>query len=206
MESKLARSLSLAGGAGAAPLKGTIELAELAFGDEIGHGAFSRVYRGGLRGGVVAIKKITVPRRDLDRHLAGELALLSSPSMLHANLIRYHGVAIEPVAGGAGQIIHIVTEYMGGGDLRSVLKRRDVPLAWALRVRLARDVAAAVAHLHENELIHRDIKTENILLDDDWRCVLADYGFARKMAGPAGSAQAMTLCGPDEFMVRARLA
>lgn len=48
----------------------------------------------------------------------------------------------------------------------------------------------AIDHLHEKELIHRDIKTENVLVDSDWRPVLADYGFARKT-----SAKAMTICG-----------
>lgn len=191
-ETKFARSLAGAGGLpGAAALKGTIEVSDLDIGNEIGHGAFSRVFKGSYRGETVAVKKISVPRRDLDRHLTGELQLLSSPSMKHPNLIRYYGVAIEPMQGGVGQVINIVTEYMGGGDLRSVLKRRDVALPWALRVRLVRDVALALGHLHANELIHRDIKTENILLDDEWRCVLADYGFARKMAGPAGTAAAM---------------
>lgn len=170
-------------------------------GAEIGRGAFSRVHRGVFRGETVAVKKISVPRRDLDRHLTSELALLSSPAMTHVNLIRYHGVAMEPGPSGS-LLVSIVTEYMNGGDLRSVLRRTDVPLPWVLRVRLARDLAAAVAHLHEEGVVHRDIKTENVLLDDEWRCVLADYGFARKMdSRPSGSAAAMTLCGTDEFMV-----
>jgi serine/threonine protein kinase len=213
MESKFARSLAGAGGAppaaapasAAAELKGSLDVGDLQFGEEIGHGAFSRVYRGALHGEAVAIKKITVPRRDLDRHIQGELELLSSGALNHPNLIRYHGVAIQP-GPGSSTVILIVTEFMNGGDLRSVLRRVDVPLPWSLRVRIGRDIAAALAHLHDTAgVVHRDIKTENVLLDERWRCVLADYGFARKMAGPAGSgaATAMTLCGTDEFMVSA---
>ena len=148
---------------------GTIAASELTVGDEIGRGAFSRVHRGQYRGETVAIKKITVPRRDLDRHLTSELALLSSPAMHHRNLIRYHGVAMEPGPSGS-LVVNIVTEFMNGGDLRSVLRRTDVELPWVLRVRLVRDLAAAVAHLHDDGVVHRDIKTENVLLDDDWRC------------------------------------
>ena len=203
MESKFARSLA---GAGAAPeassaLQGSIEPSELTLDVEIGRGAFSRVYRGTYKGQVVAIKKMTVPRRELDRHLQGELTLLSSSAMVHSNLIKYHGVCIEPGAAGS-QTIMVVTEFMNGGDLRSILKRTDHPLSWSLRVRIARDIAAAVTHLHENNVVHRDIKTENVLLDESWRCVLADYGFARKMAAPAGTgaSAAMTICGTDEFM------
>jgi serine/threonine protein kinase len=57
------------------------------------------------------------------------------------------------------------------------------------------DVMSGIAHLHEHEIIHRDIKTENVLVDADWRCVVADYGFARRKA-----AANMTICGTDEFM------
>lgn len=65
-------------------------------------------------------------------------------------------------------------------------------------MRLARDIARALAHLHAAEVVHRDIKADNVLLDDSWRCVLADYGFARKAR--MGVAVAMTMCGTDEYM------
>ena len=83
-------------------------------------------------------------------------------------------------------------------DLRSLLTRAECDLPWRLRVRLARDVARALSHLHAAEVVHRDIKADNVLLDDSWRCVLADYGFARKAR--MGVAAAMTMCGTNEYM------
>jgi serine/threonine protein kinase len=88
---------------------------------------------------------------------------------------------------------------MNGGDLSAILSKSAVDIPWKLRVTIAKDAISAIAWLHENDLIHRDIKTENILVDDSWRAVVADYGFARKFA--AGSSKsAMTILGTDEFM------
>ena len=249
----------------------TLSLAELEIGDEIGHGAFSHVFRGRYRGADCAIKKIVVPQADLNRHLVSEIALLNSAVMEHPNLIKYFGVAIEPAASPAAhnlasKEVYIVTEFMDGGDLRSLLRASDTSLPWALRVRIARDIARALVQLHAAEVVHRDIKTENVLvrignaawegcvvekterrvhsvsslgasrfcdvesaracvqivgagrpggtylwctttgsdtirrtyplpaqLDNAWRCVLADYGFARK--AQIGVATAMTLLG-----------
>lgn len=103
--------------------------------------------------------------------------------------MRYYGLAVD------SGYVYIVTELMRGGDLRAILDRSD-ELQTVLRLRIARDVASAIDYMHNNEIVHRDIKTENILLDDGWRPVLGDYGFARKVS----STRAMTICGTDEFM------
>ena len=147
----------------------SLSRADLEIGEEIGRGAFSRVYRGKFRGADCAIKKLVVAQHDLDRHLLSELSLLNSAVMLHPNLIKYFGVAIEPVASPgpnmqASREVLIVTEFMDGGDLRSVLQSTDSALPWALRVRIARDIASALSQLHAAEVVHRDIKTENILV------------------------------------------
>ncbi len=65
-----------------------------------------------------------------------------------------------------------------------------------MRVRIARDAASALCYLHEKQLLHRDIKPDNVLIDNDWRPVLSDYGFARKRETSA----AMTICGTEEYM------
>lgn len=168
-----------------------ISLSELTIGSEIGHGAFSHVYRGLFRGKEVAIKKMKLADRDALKYLESELALLKN--FKHDHLIRYYGAAIS------GKDVYIVTEFMAGGDLSSVVsKKTDVPLPWKLRCRLARDALSGIVELHGQEIVHRDIKTENILVDESWRCVVADYGFARKASRNKGTA--MTICGSDHFM------
>ena len=167
-----------------------IRFSDIVFGKEIGAGAYGKVFRGTLRGEEVAIKQEQVRHKDLAKYLASEIAVLRAVS--HPHLLRYLGAAQNDKS------VYIVTEFMGGGDLRSILANTAVELSWRLRLTLARDAVEGIAYLHANDLIHRDIKTENILVDDSWRCVLADYGFARKAA--AGNRQAMTILGTDEFM------
>jgi serine/threonine protein kinase len=80
-------------------------------------------------------------------------------------------------------------------DLNTIVKTPGLKLSLPRKLRIGLDVMSGIAHLHEHEIIHRDIKTENVLVDADWRCVVADYGFARRKA-----AANMTICGTDEFM------
>lgn len=157
----------------------------------LGKGAYGAVFRGSYKGHATAIKRGAVKTRDAQaqRYLAAELETLSSCGE-HPNLLHYYGACLH------GGYAYIVTEFCPGGDLASLLCDAAVDLPWSLRVKLARDAANGMACLHSRGLIHRDIKAENILLDDDWRAVLADYGFSRKVAGGQGGAPAaMTILG-----------
>lgn len=60
--------------------------------------------------------------------------------------------------------IFIVTEYIPGGDLRSKLKDENLPMSWHLRVKIAIDVAYAMNYLHSKKMIHRDLKSQNLLV------------------------------------------
>lgn len=152
----------------------SLDLAELSIGAEIGRGGFSRVYEGTYKGEKVAIKKMPLTDKDAAKYLDSELAILQH-CCDHPCLLKYYGAAVK------AKEVFIVTEFMVGGDLSSVLSKHvDVPLPWRLRCRIARDALQGIVSLHSNELIHRDIKSENFLLDDSWRCVVADFGFARK--------------------------
>jgi len=75
----------------------------------------------------------------------------------------------------------IVTELMKGGDLREALSGpRGRELAWGARGRqVALDVTRGICFLHANNVIHRDLKSKNVLLSDDWSCAkIADVGAA----------------------------
>jgi serine/threonine protein kinase len=67
-----------------------------------------------------------------------------------------------------------------GGDLLELLKTNH-PLGWKFRVKIALDIANALKYLHRLNLIHRDIKSSNMLLDHNWTCKLSDFGMAREL-------------------------
>jgi len=97
--------------------------------------------------------------------------------------------------------IFLTLEYCAGGDLTQLLRRQG-PLDEATCCRLIRDVAQALLYLHERNLVHRDIKPQNLLLsgplsDPASVVKVADFGFARSLP-PA--AMASTLCGSPHYM------
>jgi len=94
---------------------------------------------------------------------------------------------------------YLVTEYCDPGDLCKYLRDPHVNLPWGIRVRMASDIASAMAYLHAKNITHRDLKSQNCLITENWRVKLCDFGFARKVTG-TGQPAFMTLCGTDDFM------
>lgn len=174
-----------------------IPFSDLSFGAQLGAGAFGSVFEGVLKGEAVAIKSVSL--RSLGgmetKYIFGELATLAAVS--HPHLLKFFGAAE-----GGNKELFIVTELMGGGPLSALLAPPAPPLPWALRVALCRQAAEGLAHLHAAELLHRDVKTDNLLLAaDSWRLVVADYGFAKHVSDLRGGAkQAMTILGTETFM------
>jgi hypothetical protein len=95
-----------------------------------------------------------------------------------------------------GDIAHVLTEYLEGGDLRRLLLDSSTALGWKFRTEIALGFAQAISYLHSLEIIHRDIKTENVLLNSKGEPKLCDFGFARQW----DKSKTMTMCGTDEFM------
>lgn len=175
----------------------TVNLDELVTGAVIGKGSFGTVTKGTYRGGEVAVKSLTVRdlvANSLVKYLHTELEVLSA--LHHPHLLKYHGCAQK------GNTFLIVTEFLTGGPLSDLIALDTATLPWNLRVHLARGVAEGLSHLHSADLLHRDIKTENILLDDsDWKAVICDYGFSKKVLDLKGGArQPGTILGTERFM------
>ena len=137
----------------------------------LGAGSFSTVYRGRYQGRDVAIKKL------FDKPLKGALIdemrreagiMLQLP---HPNIVRLYGIVLEPEC-------CIVLEFMQNGSLYMLLQS-DKPLSWKLRYEIAWDIANGLAFLHENEIIHRDLKSLNVLLDRANQAKISDFGLSR---------------------------
>ncbi|EQC41000.1 TKL/LISK/LISK-DD1 protein kinase [Saprolegnia diclina VS20] len=164
----------------------------LALGPLIGSGSFSKVFAGAYDGAPVAIKR---QKRDpqINDYIAREIAILRQ--LEHPRLLRFIGQVNQP------DEVWIVTEYLKGGDVSKLLKKA-APVTWYQRVQIALDAAEALAYLHDHGFIHRDIKAANLLLDDDRRCKLCDFGFAREAQVDTSTKprRRMSLCGTDAYM------
>jgi serine/threonine protein kinase len=177
-------------------ISNSIVVENIIFGKLLGAGNFSQVFDAIYNGKRVAVKKQELHEKNLDKYMARELDVLKTT--VHPHLICYVGATL------VDDVIYIVTEFMDGGDLRNLMttdlkdKTNHPNGLWKCMLQILLDATSALAYLHDRELMHRDIKTQNIVLDGQLRAVLCDFGFARNVS--SSKQTAMTLCGTDEFM------
>ncbi|CAL5334796.1 unnamed protein product [Camellia sinensis] len=143
----------------------------------IGHGAFGTVYKGILpeSGGIVAVKRCSHNGQGKAEFLS-ELSIIGT--LRHRNLVRLQGWCHEK-----GEIL-LVYDLMPNGSLDKALFESRMPLSWFHRRKILMGVASALAYLHqecENQVIHRDVKTSNIMLDEGFNARLGDFGLARQI-------------------------
>src|SRR3954471_20225145 len=138
----------------------------------IGHGGMGNVFlaRHPVTGSEVAIKCLKPPLLVNARAVKGFLA--EARHMYHLNHPRI--LRIMEVGDGVGGPYYVMP-YMPAGSLAAQLKR-GVPADAGMTLRVARDVAEALAHAHQKGIIHRDLKPANVLLDTDGRACLCDFG------------------------------
>ncbi|KAI3447607.1 hypothetical protein Pfo_004272 [Paulownia fortunei] len=143
----------------------------------IGHGAFGTVYKGILpaTGDIVAVKRCSHSGQGNAEFLS-ELSIIGT--LRHRNLVRLQGWCHEK-----GEIL-LVYDLMSNGSLDKALFESRMILPWPHRRKILLGVASALAYLHqecENQVIHRDIKTSNIMLDEGFNARLGDFGLARQI-------------------------
>ncbi|RCV14802.1 LOW QUALITY PROTEIN: hypothetical protein SETIT_3G007600v2 [Setaria italica] len=147
----------------------------------LGHGGFGVVYKGELHDGtMIAVKRmesVAVSNKALDEFQA-EIAVLTK--VRHRNLVSILGYAIE------GNERLLVYEYMPNGALsRHLFQWKQFglePLSLKKRLNIALDVARGMEYLHNlghHRFIHRDLKSANILLGDDFRAKVSDFGLMK---------------------------
>ncbi|CAN1846809.1 Serine/threonine-protein kinase PCRK1 [Linum perenne] len=148
----------------------------------IGEGGFGCVYRG-----VVRVQPLDVAIKQLNRHgFQGHKEWINEVNFLgvvsHPNLVKLVGYCAEDDERGMQRLL--VYELMRNKSLEDhLLARVPTPLPWITRLKIAQNAARGLAYLHEEmdfQLIFRDFKTSNILLDEDFNAKLSDFGLARQ--------------------------
>lgn len=167
---------------------------------ELGAGAFGTVYKGYYFGTTVAIKKIKIPNNDMDlmRFLKREVVILKS--LRHPAIVQFVGVCKH------NNSLLLITEYAQGGDLHQCLKESSLFGLWKTKITLSQQISSAMSYLHSKNIVFRDMKAKNVLVNDKLKptqAKLCDFGFARvltKVDGPRNNTNYLTICGTDDWM------
>ncbi|CAI0442687.1 unnamed protein product [Linum tenue] len=152
----------------------------------VGEGGFGGVYRGVIKSAEDHGKKIDIAVKQLSRRgLQGHKEWVTEVNVLgiveHQNLVKLIGYCAEDDERGIQRLL--VYEYMPNRSVQDHLTSRfQTPLSWGTRMKIAQDSARGLAYLHEGmdfQIIFRDFKSSNILLDEEWNAKLSDFGLAR---------------------------
>lgn len=139
----------------------------------LGRGGMGAVYKAQKNGADYALKLMLNYRSELDYKRFEREAQAVAAVDLHPNIARIHHFG--RCAGNA----YMVFDYIEGGSLEDYLKDHPkVPVYKALRI--AMGIADALSHIHSKGIIHRDLKPGNILLDDEGRPLLTDFGLVKQ--------------------------
>ncbi|XP_015884184.3 L-type lectin-domain containing receptor kinase IX.1 [Ziziphus jujuba] len=145
-------------------------------GRKLGQGGSGQVYKGTLSDidRLVAVKRIVAGSDHSERIFINEVKIISR--LIHKNLVHFIGWCHEK------DEFLLVYEYMSNGSLDAHLFGNRRTLPWSIRYKIALGLASAIHYLHEDAeqcVLHRDIKSANVLLDADFSTKLGDFGVAK---------------------------
>eukprot|EP00250_Pteridium_aquilinum_P013616 c21459_g1_i2 orf=859-2046(+) len=151
------------------------DLSELFLGQKFASGSHSRLYHGFYKQQAVAVKLIMPPSEDealssrLDHQFSHEVALLSR--LHHRNIVEFVSACKKP------PVFCVIMEYLPGGSLKTFLHKTEPhSLSLEMVTSIALDTARGMEYLHSQGVIHRDLKSDNLIMTEDLHIKVADFG------------------------------
>ncbi|XP_025887847.2 G-type lectin S-receptor-like serine/threonine-protein kinase At4g03230 isoform X2 [Solanum lycopersicum] len=165
---------------------------------KLGQGGFGPVYKGKfLEGAELAVKRLSNHSGQGVEEFKTEVMLIAK--LQHRNLVRLLGYCVE------GNEKILVYEYMANKSLDTFIFNRTFCrlLDWRIRFEIILGIARGLLYLHQDSrlrIIHRDLKTSNILLDDEMNAKISDFGLARIIEGKSTEANTTRVVGTYGYM------
>ncbi|XP_021988927.1 serine/threonine-protein kinase STY46 isoform X1 [Helianthus annuus] len=143
---------------------------------KVASGSYGDLYKGTYRSQEVAIKILKTERvnTDLQKEFAQEVYILRK--VRHKNVVQFIGACTKPPS------LCIVTEFMSGGSVYDYLHKQKGTFKLPTLLKISIDISKGMNYLHQNNIIHRDLKAANLLMDEHEVVKVADFGVARVKA------------------------
>ncbi|XP_043713574.1 serine/threonine-protein kinase STY46-like isoform X2 [Telopea speciosissima] len=150
-----------------------IDIRLLKFENKVASGSYGDLYKGTYYSQEVAIKVLKPERinEDMQREFAQEVFIMRK--VRHKNVVQFIGACTRPPT------LCIVTEFMSGGSVYDFLHKQKGVFKLPSLLKVAVDVSKGMNYLHQNNIIHRDLKAANLLMDENEVVKVADFGVAR---------------------------
>nr|XP_043617753.1 L-type lectin-domain containing receptor kinase IX.1-like [Erigeron canadensis] len=165
--------------------------------NKLGEGGFGGVYKGFLKDGEtdIAVKRVSKTSQQGIKEYTAEIKIISR--LRHKNLVELKGWCHEK------RELLLIYEFMENGSLDQHLFEQKSRLTWDKRKKIANGLASALFYLHEGCkkcILHRDIKSSNVMLDSNFEAKLGDFGLAKFVDHEKGSQQTLVIAGTWGYM------
>lgn len=178
-----------------------VDYQEISLSQPIGAGSFGAVWRGNCRGEEVAVKKCKVDdAKDAEMFLM-EVRYLHQ--LRHHRLVSFLGCCNRPPH------ILMLMEFMEGGSLHALLFKSKRLVSFNSKVLMAHQVAEGLTFLHDKSIVHRDLKTMNIVMDMELNCKICDFGLTITLENTHLTVKSLQgsprYMAPEQFEATARI-